>query len=81
MNTHNSNNEPSDEEVFAWLFSAGTPNSCKSGECRICGDFGWVCEDHPDKVWDTTGCKCGAGMPCVCIRDTPTPHAETQGET
>jgi hypothetical protein len=26
-----------------------------------------VCENHPDKPWDTDlGCVCGAGMPCNC---------------
>ena len=39
-------------------------------ECLICGGWGWVCENHPGKVWDLSGCECGAGMPCRC-----TPYA------
>lgn len=35
-------------------------------ECPICEGWGWVCEDHPDKVWAPGGCECGAGMPCLC---------------
>ena len=35
-------------------------------ECPICGGEGWVCENHPDKAWDTNGCECGAGQPCRC---------------
>lgn len=37
-------------------------------KCRICDGFMWVCETHPDKVWDVSagGCECGAGMPCEC---------------
>ena len=37
-------------------------------ECPICEGWGWVCENHPDKVWDTSagGCECGAGAPCRC---------------
>jgi len=38
--------------------------------CIICGDEGWVCENHPDRSWETgnpTDCNCGgAGMPCKC---------------
>ena len=35
--------------------------------CLICLGLGWVCENHPDKVWDKDlGCECGAGMPCQC---------------
>jgi hypothetical protein len=35
--------------------------------CRICFGLGWVCENHPDMVWDKDlGCECGAGMPCEC---------------
>lgn len=41
-------------------------------DCQICGGAAWVCEDHPDRVWDgvsnsTTACTCGAaGAPCRC---------------
>lgn len=39
-------------------------------ECPICGGEGWVCENHPDKPWETGtkyDCQCGgAGMPCRC---------------
>jgi hypothetical protein len=35
--------------------------------CKICFGLGWVCENHPDKVWDRDiGCECGAGAPCEC---------------
>lgn len=39
--------------------------------CPICDGFMWVCENHADKVWDTSagGCECGAGMPCKCNPD------------
>ena len=36
--------------------------------CVRCTGWKWVCEDHPDKAWesgDENECKCGAaGMPC-----------------
>lgn len=38
-------------------------------ECPICRGEGWVCENHPNKVWGAgyeNGCECGAGMPCRC---------------
>lgn len=35
--------------------------------CPICYGLGWVCENHPDTLWDKdAGCECGAGMPCEC---------------
>ena len=35
--------------------------------CRVCFGLGWVCENHPNRVWDEKlGCMCGAGMPCKC---------------
>jgi hypothetical protein len=38
-----------------------------NSNCPICYGLGWVCENHPDKVWDRElGCECGAGMPCEC---------------
>jgi hypothetical protein len=38
-------------------------------ECPICFGLGWVCENHPKRVWDEQkGCQCGAGMPCECVR-------------
>lgn len=41
----------------------------KCGECLVCLDEGWVCEEHPDKSWNGgDGCCGGAGMPC--------PHCE-----
>ena len=35
--------------------------------CPICGDLGWVCENHPQLAWtrDPRGCQCGAGMRCA----------------
>jgi hypothetical protein len=37
--------------------------------CKVCFGIGWVCENHPDRVWDEElGCQCGAGNPCVCNR-------------
>jgi hypothetical protein len=33
--------------------------------CPICRGIGWVCENHPEKPWDSElGCVCGAGAPC-----------------
>lgn len=32
--------------------------------CPTCQDAKWVCEAHPDKPWNETGCTCNAGMPC-----------------
>lgn len=45
--------------------------------CQNCNDTGHVCENHPDRPWqefDSTGCGCGAGMPCprCCQPGTPT---------
>jgi hypothetical protein len=37
-------------------------------KCPICFGIGWVCENHPNRVWDEQGCMCGAGMPCQCNR-------------
>lgn len=36
--------------------------------CKKCKGTGWVCESHPDVVWeDVGGCNCGgAGSPCSC---------------
>ncbi len=38
--------------------------------CRFCLGDGLVCEDHPDRSWDTgleSDCHCGSvGMPCAC---------------
>jgi hypothetical protein len=35
--------------------------------CPICHGIGWVCENHPDKPWDSElGCNRRAGMPCEC---------------
>lgn len=35
-------------------------------DCSVCHGARWVCENHPDRPWDTPdGCRCGgAGMPC-----------------
>ena len=51
--------------------------------CPTCGDFGWVCEDHPDQPFNhadptTPDGRCGgAGMPCpdyrCSIPTTPPP--------
>jgi hypothetical protein len=36
-----------------------------NAKCPICSGLGWVCENHPDRVWsEELGCQCGAGMPC-----------------
>lgn len=39
--------------------------------CAICSDTGWVCENHPDRVWyglmkdgHPRCCDVSAGMPC-----------------
>jgi len=38
-------------------------------ECPVWFGLGWVCENHPKRVWDEqNGCQCGAGMPCKCVR-------------
>ena len=38
-------------------------------DCSICLGIGFVCENHPDKAWsEESGCQCGAGMPCQCVR-------------
>jgi hypothetical protein len=34
--------------------------------CPICFGLGWVCENHPTKIWDERGCECGAATPCEC---------------
>ena len=37
----------------------------------------WVCENHPDKEWETE-CECGAGMPDPKLYDhlgQPLPHS------
>ena len=40
-----------------------------SPTCPICFGIGWVCENHPKRVWsEELGCQCGAGMPCECNR-------------
>jgi hypothetical protein len=43
-------------------------------KCLQCEDAGWVCEDHPGRVWGIglRACNCGAaGMPCPrCNRPT-----------
>jgi hypothetical protein len=37
--------------------------------CPVCFGIGWVCENHPMRVWDEKlGCQCGIGMPCECQR-------------
>jgi hypothetical protein len=37
-------------------------------KCKLCDDFAWVCEAHPDRPWEGLGpraCTCGGvGMPC-----------------
>lgn len=36
-------------------------------KCNNCDSQGWVCENHPDRPWDSDrddACTCGAGMPC-----------------
>ena len=39
-------------------------------DCPNCKGTLWVCENHPDKAWDSSdGCECGAGMPCACNPD------------
>ncbi len=39
---------------------------CLMSECEICNDETLVCENHPNKAWNSLGCMCGAGMPCIC---------------
>ncbi len=40
------------------------------GKCEICLGEGWVCESHPHLPWGgALGCKCDAGIPCVCNDD------------
>jgi hypothetical protein len=39
--------------------------------CSACDNTGWVCENHPDRLWRgnsqrADACDCGAGMPCEC---------------
>lgn len=36
--------------------------------CPFCRGLGWVCENHPLRVWSDKlgGCRCGEGMPCAC---------------
>jgi hypothetical protein len=33
--------------------------------CPNCGGEGWMCESHPWKLWNPSGCECGAGAPCM----------------
>lgn len=43
-----------------------------SSDCPRCRGIGWVCENHPDKPWDTSlegGCECAAGAPCPRCSD------------
>lgn len=40
-------------------------------DCPVCHGVGWVCENHPGRVWggistDPKSCECGAGSPCRC---------------
>lgn len=38
--------------------------------CKTCKDELWVCEEHPDRAWDSWHqLNCGAGMPCECWRE------------
>jgi hypothetical protein len=40
--------------------------------CPTCKGQRWVCENHPDKPWETEdGCGCGAGMPCLECNQVP----------
>jgi hypothetical protein len=46
----------------------GTMNA----NCPICRGIGWVCERHPDRLYDSEqGCACGYGAPCGCNESTP----------
>lgn len=44
-------------------------------DCPICLGLGWVCGNHPKRVWGETGCESGAGMPCECQRGLKQPDA------
>jgi len=45
-------------------------NEMTSYKCEKCKDNLWVCEDHPDRPWESGteyDCNCGAaGKPCIC---------------
>lgn len=47
--------------------------------CDVCGDGGWVCENHIDRPWEGTcevgePCDCGgAGEPCPVCNDRDGP--------
>ena len=45
-------------------------NQMPEAMCQNCNDTGWVCENHPDRPWETDSendCQCGgAGSPCEC---------------
>lgn len=46
--------------------------------CTVCQGEGWVCEDHPDKAWDSgNGCCGAAGAPCVCNPEAKMPPGST----
>ena len=50
-----------------WALPSGKhARSDLNPNCKICHGIGWVCENHPDKVWSEKGCQCGPGMPCRC---------------
>ena len=38
-------------------------------KCRLCEDYGWVCEEHPERPWEGPhACICGAaGAPCAVM--------------
>lgn len=36
-----------------------------TNERCICGGKGWICEQHPERVWPHEDCA-GPGMPCAC---------------
>jgi hypothetical protein len=38
-------------------------------DCKVCLGIGSVCENYPHRAWAVDlGCRCGAGMPCECVR-------------
>lgn len=58
-----------DGDDYSPVDLATTRTGARAGSvCACCTGWKWVCEDHPDKAWesgDENECKCGAaGMPC-----------------
>jgi hypothetical protein len=48
-------------------------------KCSLCEDFGWVCENHPERPWEGKhACICGAARvpcpQCIVIEDDEAPR-------